>query len=56
MDAQELLEYLEGLATSRINRLEGINVRVEGTGPLVTAKIYDEDHDGELDTLYLVYK
>jgi len=56
MNAQDLLEYLEGLATLRANRLEGIDVRVEGTGALITAKVYDENHDGELDMLYLVYK
>lgn len=51
MNAKDLLEYLTDLATQQ--DLIKIKVNVEGTGKLT---IYDENHDGKLDTLYLIYK
>ena len=53
MNGQKLLEWLQEFPEWVLSECE---VKVEGTGPLVTAKIYDEDHDGKPDTIYLIYK
>lgn len=56
MNAQHLMLWLRELEESHGVVLQDCKVMVEGTGPLVAPKIYDEDHDGKLDTIYLVYK
>ena len=56
MTVGELKEWLEGVPDNCKVFLEFGISQLSDVLPLITAHVYDEDHDSELDTVYLIYK
>lgn len=53
MTAKQLIEWLQEVPNPECRVLLEVGSDAK---PLITAKLYDEDGDGTVDTIYLVWK
>lgn len=56
MTAQDLFEWLSALSEEERRNCRLLLEGDGDTAPCVTAEVYDEDRDGKVDTVYLIYK
>lgn len=57
MNGYRLLEWLQGIPMEDLKKCQvWLEVHSTDNERLVTAKVYDQNQDGKLDTIYLIHK